>query len=290
METMAAPRLLPTVRLRRLAGELRRLREASGLTREVVCERTGINEATLYRLETGRARPQRRTLLALLAVYEVTDAERETLLDLIKGDQSSSWIQPRYTSLPEHLSAYMAFEAEAASVRNYEAAFIPGLLQIEAYARAVVRGGRPEGTDDEVEQRVSARLERQALLTKPNPLRLWAIIDEAVLHRVVGSPSTIREQLRHLVTTSNLPHVTLQLIPFTAGAHPGMPGSFVVMSFPDPADPEIVYLDSMAGDLFVETDDDITRFGGVFDHLRATALSPQDSRKFIERMEREAEQ
>jgi len=100
----------------------------------------------------------------------------------------------------------------------------------------------------------------------------------------------MREQLAHLAKTSNLPYVTLQLIPFAAGAHPGMPGSFVVMSFPDPADTEIVYLDSMAGDLFVETEDDIRRFGGVFDYLRATALSPQDSRKFIERIELEAEQ
>ena len=284
---MASPRPVPTVRLRRLAGELRRLREASGLTREAVCERTGINEATLYRLETGRARPQRRTLLGLLAVYDVAEAERDVLLALVKADQPSG-SQPRYADLPEQLSAYMAFEAEAASVRNYEAAFVPGLLQTEAYARAVVRGGMPEGTDEEVEERVQARLERRALLAKPSPLRLWAIVDEAALRRIVGGPEVMQEQLGYLVQVGSLPHVTVQLIPFAAGAHPGMPGSFVVMSFPDPADPEIVYLDSMAGDLFAEAMDDISQFSGVFDYLRAVALSPQGSRKFIERMEMEA--
>jgi transcriptional regulator with XRE-family HTH domain len=287
---MASPRPLPTVRLRRLAGELRRLRASSDLTREVVCERTGINEATLYRLETGRARPQRRTLLSLLDVYRVTDAERDVLLELVKSDQPSGGPQPRYANLPEQLSAYMTFEAEAAAVRNYETAFVPGLLQTEAYARAVVRGVLPEATDDDVEQRIHARLERQTLLTKPNPLRLWAILDEAALRRVVGGPKVMREQLRFLVEAGGEPHVTVQLVPFSAGAHPGMPGSFVVMSFADPADPEIVYLDSMAGDLFLETEGDIRRFGSVFDHLRATALSPQDSQKFIESMDLEAEQ
>jgi transcriptional regulator with XRE-family HTH domain len=287
---MASPRPLPTVRLRRLAGELRRLRASSDLTREVVCERTGINEATLYRLETGRARPQRRTLLSLLDVYGVTDAERDVLLELVKSDQPSGGPQPRYANLPEQLSAYMAFEAEAAAVRNYETTFVPGLLQTEAYARAVVRGVLPEAADDEVEHRVHARLERQALLTKPDPLKLWAIVDEAALRRVVGGPKVMREQLRFLVEAGGEPHVTVQLLPFSAGAHPGMPGSFVVMSFADPADPEIVYLDSMAGDLFLETEGDIRRFGSVFDHLRATALSPQDSRKFIEGMELEVGQ
>jgi len=280
---MASPRPLPTVRLRRLAGELRRLREVSGLTREAVCERTGINEATLYRLETSRARPQRRTLLSLLAAYDVAETERDALLALTKGDQSPDWLQ-RFTVLSERLSTYMALEAEAASVRNYETAYVPGLLQTEAYARAVVRGTLPEAIDGEVEQRVQARLERQALLAKPDPLRLWVIVDEAALRRVVGGTKVMREQLRHLVEIGGLPHVTVQLIPFAAGAHPGMPGSFVVMAFPDSADPEIVYLDSLAGDLYAETEDDIRQFSGVFDYLRAAALSPQDSRKFIERM------
>ena len=212
--------------------------------------------------------------------------ERDALAELVKSDRPSGWLQPRYADLPEQLSAYMAFEAEAAAVRNYEAVFVPGLLQTEAYAHAVVRGVLPEASDDDVDQRVQARLERQGLLAKPDPLRLWAIIDEAALRRTVGGSKVMREQLRHLVEIGAAPHVTLQVIPYAAGAHPGMPGSFVVMSFADPADPEIVYLDSMAGDLFLETQADVTRFGGVFDHLRAAALSPQDSRTFIERMER----
>ena len=189
------------------------------------------------------------------------------------------WLRPYRAELPGQLSAYISFEAEALAVRNYESSFIPGLLQTEAYARSVIRGVLPRATADEVEQRVRARIERRALLGKADPLKLWAILDEAVLHRAVGGVKVMGEQLRHLVETGGEPHVTLQAVPFSAGAHPGMPRSFVVMNFPDAADPEIVYLDSMAGDQFLEAEADVDRFESVFDHLRAVAPSPDDSRR-----------
>ncbi|WP_328594763.1 helix-turn-helix domain-containing protein [Actinomadura macrotermitis] len=260
------------MRLRRLASRLFKLREAQGLSREDVAERTGINPATLYRIEKARGRPQARTLQALLALYEVEPAERVQLLQLLKDAGRRGWLQAYENELPEEYSAYIEFEDQAREVWNYESLYIPGLLQTEEYARAVIPGGMPALSPDEVEQRVAVRMERQGVLRRPSPLHLWAICDEAALHRVVGGVQVTREQLLHLVEMAKLPNVTLQVIPFDAGAHPGMPGSFVVMNFP--ADPSVVYIDSMAGDLFLEEEAEVRRYSGIYEHLRAVALSP----------------
>jgi hypothetical protein len=167
-------------------------------------------------------------------------------------------------------------------VRNYESLFVPGLLQTEDYARAVIKGVLPLASDDEVEHRVEARIQRQESLRKKSPLRLWAILDEAVLHRRVGGTKIMVEQLQALTTAASQPHVTLQVIPFATGAHAGMPGSFVVMDFPDTADPALVYIDSMAGDLFLEREPDVRRYTFTFEHLRAAALDPASSMQVIE--------
>jgi transcriptional regulator with XRE-family HTH domain len=263
----------PTVRLRRLAAELRRLRAGSGLSREQVTEHTGVNEGTLYRLETARARPQRRTLIALLDLYGVSGDARTALLDIAKGADDQGWLRPYHAELPEEYAAYISFEAEARAVRNYESLFIPGLLQTEDYARAVISGTLPLATSTEVEQRVRARIERQARLNAEPPLGLWAIVDEAAIRRLVGGPAVMREQLSGLLEAAKQPNITLQVIPFDVGAHPGMPGSFVYMEF-DQADPELVYVDTLAGDLFLEADADLRLYASMFDYLRATALSP----------------
>jgi len=278
---MAAKRHTPTVRLRRLAAELRRLRTAADLTREVVTDRTGINEATLYRIETARVRPQRRTLTGLLDLYEVGEPQRSDVLALLTDSGKQGWLRPYHSDLPEEYTTYIGFEAEARAVRNYESLFIPGLLQTEDYARAVIKGVLPMAGSTEVEQRVQARIERQAVLTKDQPLKLWAIIDEAAVRRAVGRPGTMAAQMEHLARMTDEPNVTLQVIPFSAGAHPGMPGSFVLMDFPGVEDPEVVYIDSMAGDLFLEAEADIRRYGVAFDNLRAVALRPDQSASVI---------
>jgi len=268
----------PTVRLRRLAAEMRRLRESNKMTREEVSERTSINEATLYRLESARVRrPQKRTLAALLDLYGVTDPHRTELLELARNGAEPGWLQPYHSELPEEYTTYIAFEAEARSVSNYESLFVPGLLQTEAYAHAVITGVLPMATEREVEQRVRARIERQRLLTEPGTLKLWAILDEAALHRQVGSREVMRRQLDHLIKAANAPNVIVQVIPYSGGAHPGMPGSFVLLDFPNPADPAVVYLDSLAGDLFLEKEADIRRYRLLFEHLRAVAASPDQA-------------
>ncbi|MFY1670020.1 helix-turn-helix domain-containing protein [Plantactinospora sp. WMMB334] len=282
--TVAARKQPPTVRLRRLAAELRVLRHRAGLTREDVAERTHMNPATLWRLETARARPQRRTLLGLLDVYGVTDLERRLeLVDLAKDAGQLGWLQAYEDQLPDEYSTYISFESEAQTVRNYESLFVPGLLQTEAYARAVTSGLLPDGTEEEVERRVEARLKRQDSITGDEPLKVWAILDESVLHRRVGGAEVMRDQLQHLAKLTKLPNVTVQVLPFEVGAHPGMYGAFAIMGFPDPADSDLVYIENRVNALFLERDTDIASYTDLFEHLRAAALNPAASVRLITR-------
>lgn len=286
---MVTKKHTPTVRLRRLAAELRRLRASVNLSREDVTEQTGINSATLYRIETAKTRPQTRTLVALLKLYGVDDQQREHLVALSKQSTEQGWLRSYHSDLPEEYTAYISFEAEALGVRNYESLFIPGLLQTVDYARAVIRGVLPMANQQEVDDRVRARMERQGVLSKAQPLKLWAIMDEAALRRLVGGGKIMQAQLRHLLDVTREPHVTLQVIPFSIGAHAGMPGSFVLMDFADPMDTDLIYIDSMAGDLFLESEADISRYSIIFDNLRAVALSPDSSVELVANIAREIE-
>lgn len=185
--------------------------------------------------------------------YRVTDeTKRAGLIALSRQATQLGWLQAFESELPEEYTTYISFEAEARSVRNYETLFVPGLLQTEHYARAVISGVLPLAPAQDVDRRVEARLQRQALLTNKHPLNLWAIFDEAALHRQVGGAEIIAAQLDRLAEAAKLPHATLQVLPFGVGAHPGMTGSFAVMDFPDPADPELVYIETMGGALFLE--------------------------------------
>jgi transcriptional regulator with XRE-family HTH domain len=278
---MASRAKPPTVRLRRLAAELRRLRADAGYSREQVEEQTGVNEGTLYRLETARARPQRRTLIALLDLYHVEPPLRDDLLDIARSADGQGWARPYRWQLPGEYAAYISFEAEARVVHNYESLFIPGLLQTEDYGRAMVAGVLPTATTAEIDERVEARTERQKLLEGDDPLELWAVLDEAAIRRVVGGPTVMPDQLSRVLDMMHRPNVTVQVITFDSGAHPGMPGAFVYMEFRDKLDPELVYVDTLAGDIFLEADEDIRRYKAMFDHLRAGALSPADSARLI---------
>jgi transcriptional regulator with XRE-family HTH domain len=271
----------PTVRLRRLAAELRRLRASAGLSREQVEAQTGVNEGTLYRIESARARPQRRTLVALLDLYSVTDPQKSDLIELSRAADGQGWSRPYLWQLPGEYAAYISFEAEARAVHNYESLFVPGLLQTPDYGRAMVQGVLPTATEREIDERVEARAERQKLLDGPDPLSLWAVVDEAAIRRVVGDRRVMAAQLDHVVSMTHRPNVTMQVLPFDTGAHPGMPGSFVHMEFRDEGDPELVYVDTQAGDIFLEAEDDLRRYRTMFDHLRASALSPTRSADLI---------
>ncbi|HEY3561624.1 MAG TPA: helix-turn-helix transcriptional regulator [Kribbella sp.] len=286
---MPRPAGPPTVRLRRLAAELRTLRADAELTREQVEEQTGVNQSTLWRIEKGQARPHGGTLETLFDLYGVDDERRTNLLELARGAKSPGWLRqyPHYSdTISDGYAAYMSFEAEAKAVNNYESLLIPGLLQTEDYARTIMVDGFGADTDT-VERRVQVRMERQAILLPErvgrDPLEFWAVIDEAALRREVGGISVMRRQLGRLLELAELPNVTLQMIPFDRGHYRGMDNSFSRLRF-GASVPDIVHVEGLAGDLFLESEVEVDRFSLVFDHLRATALSPRDSSALIAAM------
>lgn len=270
-----------TVQMRRLAAQLRGLRASAGLSREEVVERTGVNVATLYRIEHGRVRPQARTLQALLQAYGVNTDQASELLALSRESGQRGWLQGFTADLSDPYLTYISFENEARSIRNYESLLLPGLLQTRHYARAVFAVGLPGASPDEVERRVEVTMTRQAVLTRPEPVRLWAIVDEAALHRQVGGQTVMQDQLQYLTRAVASPAVTLQVISFQAGAHPGMPGSFTIVRFPGDQDPDVVYIGATAGEQLIEAEPEVARYNEAFQHLRAMALSPVDSGTLI---------
>jgi transcriptional regulator with XRE-family HTH domain len=282
MEDMAARRQPPTVRRRRLAAELLGLRNAAGLTRDQVADTTGLSTGALFRIEKAQTRPQKRTLVLLLDLYGVTDsAQRNSLFDLLRQSRQLGWLQLFEDNLPQSYQTFISFEAEASRLSDFEGQFMPGLLQTEAYARTVIRSLMPEESDEEIERRVEVRIRRQQALTQPHAVGLWAILDEAVIRREVGGVPVLREQLKRLAEAAHTPNITLQVLPFKAGAHLGMPGSFIVMEFAEP-DPPLIYTENSGGGLFLEADTDVQRYRASFQRLAAQALSPEDTTKIIE--------
>lgn len=279
---MAGKRTVLTVQLRRLAVLLHEMREEAEISKETVSARTGINVTTLYRIETAQARPQRRTLMAMLDLYGATEERRADLLKLLQEAQKPGMSRPFEAAVSEVYAAYINFETEALSARLFQTSFIPGLLQTERYAWAVLDTAMPKVESSVIEQRLRARVERAKILARADdPLELWVVLDEAAIRRVVGGPDVMREQLDRLTADCEKRNVILQVLPFDSGAHPAMVGSFVVLDFPNPADPELVYVEGIAGDDIVEGHNEIRRFGVMFDQLRAMALSPRDSAALI---------
>ncbi|MBB3099771.1 transcriptional regulator with XRE-family HTH domain, partial [Actinoplanes campanulatus] len=241
-------KMAPTIRLRRLAGELRKLRIGAGLKIEDVVKQTQIDQSSIYRIERALTRPQRRTLTALLNLYGVPAERQATLLNWLKESNQQGWFRVYEPYLPEQYQALIAFEYEAESLQTYESMFVPGLLQTEAYARALIKGVVPAIDEDDLQRRVEVRMQRQSVLQRPIPMQLWALVDEAAIRRVVGGSDVMQEQMRHLLEAAARPHIRLQVVPFGAGAHPGMPGSFIRLDFADQFDAPMIYTDSMAGD------------------------------------------
>ncbi|MEV0683628.1 helix-turn-helix transcriptional regulator [Nocardia sp. NPDC050378] len=280
---MAGKRTTLTVRLRRLAAMLRELRESAQLSKEDVSARTGINVTTLYRIEMAQARPQRRTLSAMLDLYQVSDKMREEAMSLLSDALKPGMSHAYEGALSDVYATYINFEAEALSARQYQTSTVPGLLQTFEYAAAVIDTSMPRLDASVMESRAKARMDRAVNLTKDDPLELWVVMDEAAIRRVVGGPVTMVGQLDRLLEETKRKNVILQVLPFEAGAHPGMAGSFTLLDFRNPVDPELVYVESMSVHDLVEGHSEIRRFGVIFDQLRAMALSPRDSAALIQR-------
>ncbi|WP_258862301.1 helix-turn-helix domain-containing protein [Marinitenerispora sediminis] len=262
--------------------EMRRLRKAAGMTLSQVAEAVECDGSWLSRVENGRRSIKPRDLRLILGVYGVNPEDVEVLVALSRESRLKGWWQTfEQGAIPHWFEKYVGLENDASAMCEYENQLVPGLLQTESYARAVLMAARPELTAERVEEQVQARLERQKLLHQDTPLRLWAIIDEAVLRRPVGGRRAFTEQLRQVIGLTDLRNVTLQVLPFGEGAHASLGTSFVILTFPEPADPDIVYIEDLTSSQHLESSEDVARYNLVFDHLQSVALSDAKSKSFI---------
>lgn len=275
----------PTVRRRVLGANLRRLREDMGLYLEDAAERLSCHPAKVSRIEAGRSGIRQLDLRELLDLYEVTDpGEREGWLALAHEGRRQRWWRVLEDELPQDFLDLVGLEDEVYECRGFQPAIVPGLFQITDYAKAVIQGGSPGSLDDGQRAKLKIRMERQKALTRsePAPLKVWIVLGEAALRQRVGGPDVLRAQLLHLIEVGRLPNVTLQVLPFTAGAYQGGPYPFLIYSFPPPAALEVVLLENFASQAYLESREDTARLGSAFDHLRATALSALESESLID--------
>ncbi|HMD92631.1 MAG TPA: helix-turn-helix transcriptional regulator [Trebonia sp.] len=272
----------PTVRRRRLGTELRKLRESSGYKLEEVATQLGVAPSTLSRIETGKAPTKSAYLNQMLETYGVTDpAQRQILVDMAREGHRKGWWAAYDDVLPSGFDIFVGLEAETAGIRSYEISVVHGLLQTADYARAVIRETFPRHTAEQVDRLVDLRMARQGRFDDDPPLELWAILDEAVIRRTVGGAAVMRRQLTHLLAEAGRPGVTLQVLPFVSGAHAAHGGPFSILEFPDRSDSEVVYVESVAGILYLEKDREVRVRSESFDRLRAAALSPGASADLI---------
>ncbi|PZG53908.1 transcriptional regulator [Spongiactinospora gelatinilytica] len=270
------------VRRRQLTAELKRLRDLAGLTQEEVASRADWHHTKVFRIESGRTAPHPNDVRVLATVYGLKDEEQiQALIQLAKDSRKRGWWYSYRDVLPSRYEFLIGLEQEAASIRTFELAVVPGLLQTEDYARALIRGGPLELGPDEIQRRLEVRLTRQQVLAKEDRPQFWAIIDEAVLHRLVGGPEVMGAQLDHLIAAAAEGRTTIQVVPYTVGAHPGTIGSFIVLGFAEPGEIDVVYTETIGGSLSVDKPDEVRHFTTAFDHLRAVALSPDDSNAML---------
>jgi len=279
---LAAADHSPTVRRRQLIAELKRLREAADLTQDDVAQRLDWHHTKVFRIETGRTGPHPNDVRVMLDVYGVTDrVQREALVQLAKDARQRGWWYSYRDVLPGRYEFFIGLEEEAASIQTFELAVVPGLLQTEDYARALVGGGPLELDPEEVERLVEVRMTRQQVLAKEDRPQLWAILDEGGIHRIVGGPAVMHAQLQHLMAMSDQGKTTVQVVPYSAGAHPGTVGSFIILRFAEPGEIDVVYMETIGGSMSVDKPEEVQHYATAFDHLRAVALSPDDTRAML---------
>ena len=280
----------PTVLRMLLGAQLRRLREASGVTREGAGWEIRASESKISRMELGRVGFKERDVADLLTLYGVTDAEeRETLLKLARDANSPGWWHRYGDVLPAWFQSYLGLEAAAVLIRTYEVQFVPGLLQTPAYARAVVLLGHGSAAPDEIDRRVALRMRRQELLRRAEPPQLWAVIDEAALRRPIGGPGVMRDQLTALIEATRSPNIRLQIIPFAAGGHAAAGGAFTILRFGDQDLPDIVYIEQLTSAIYLDKRDDLDHYALAMERLCVEAEPPERTPDLLARLRDEVD-
>jgi transcriptional regulator with XRE-family HTH domain len=273
----AQPGSGPTVLRILLGSQLRMLREVKGITREEAGYAIRASGSKISRMELGRVSFKERDVTDLLKLYGVDEDETATLVALAIQANSPGWWHQYGDVLPDWFQVYVGLEEAASLIRLYEVQFVPGLLQTADYARAVVRLGQPGAAPEEIERRISLRMGRQELLTKPGGPRLWAIVDEAALRRPIGGKEVMRAQLEQLILATEEPQVTLQVMPFRSGGHAAEAGAFTIMRFPEPDLPDVVYLEQLTSALYLDKRDDVEKYTEVMERLSVESESPERS-------------
>jgi transcriptional regulator with XRE-family HTH domain len=271
-----------------LGAQLRRFREAADITPDRAGYAIRASRSKISRMEHGRVSFKERDVADLLTVYGVTDEDvRAGLLSLAQQASAQGWWAQYGDILPDWFEAYLGLEEAASLIRTYELQFVHGLLQTEAYARAVTMLGHGAASDDEIERRVSLRMKRQGLLTSSDPPRMWSVMDEAALRRPLGGRKVMRAQLSHLLEVAALSTVTLQIMPFRHGGHAGAGGSFTVLRFGEPDLPDVVYIEQLTSALYLDRRAHVDHYMEVMNHLSADALTPADTARFLGEIIRE---
>ncbi|HYU84576.1 MAG TPA: helix-turn-helix transcriptional regulator [Kribbellaceae bacterium] len=265
-----------------LGTHLRRMREAAGISREDAGWEIRSSESKISRIELGRVGFKERDVADLLTLYGLDDEEeRARLLALAKDANSPGWWHRYGDVLPSWFQSYLGLEAAAELIRCYEVQFVPGLLQTGDYARAVVRLGQNSLSQDEVERRVALRIGRQQILHRPRPVRLWAVLDEAVLRRPIGGVKVMRGQLEHLIEMSRRRNVTLQIIPFSKGGHAASGGAYTILRFPERDLSDVVYVEHLTSALYLDKRDDLDAYATAMDAICVQAEPPNRTQAII---------
>jgi transcriptional regulator with XRE-family HTH domain len=279
----------PTVRRMLIGAQLRRLRTEQGISREEAGEAIRASAWKIHRLENGQVSFKERDVVDLLRLYGVADpGEVAAFVILAREANQPGWWHHYGDVLPQWFRAYVDLESAAVLIRSYEAQFVPGLLQTEEYMRAVIQGALLDDTPDVAEQRVQLRLTRQKLLDREDAPRLWAVVDEAALRRPVGSREVMRTQLERLIEAAELPNVTLQVLPFAAGAHPAMVGAFSILRFPEPELPDVVYLEHLTNAIYLDKEDDVDQYLHVMETICVRAAAPDRTVELLSRILKES--
>jgi transcriptional regulator with XRE-family HTH domain len=278
----------PTVLRIVLGTQLRRWREAAGITREAAGDAIRASHAKISRLELGRVGFKQRDLIDLLALYGVTDErEREEFLDLARRANARGWWQQQGHVLPSWFEMYLGLEQAANVIRTYQVQFVPGLLQCEAYARNVIGVGHQADAAEEIDRRVQLRMARQKMLTEPRAPQFWAVIDEAALRRPFGPPHVMRAQLDHVLEMTALPNVTVQVLPFRQGGHAAAGGAFTILRFAEPDLPDIVYLEHLNSAVYLDKRSDVEDYVAVMERVSVQAETPLRSKETLRRLRAE---
>ena len=282
------PRGGPTVLRIMLGNQLRRLREAGGITPDEAGYEIRGSRSKISRIEHGRVGFKERDVEDLLTLYGVTDEElRASMLTLARQANTPGWWAKYNDVLPVWFEPYLGLETAASLIRSFELQFVHGLFQTEDYARAVTILGYGPGAIDEIERRVSVRVRRQSVLTSADPPRVWSVIDEAALRRPIGGRQVMRAQLEYLLETTALPHVTIQVVPFRRGGHAAAGGSFTILRFAAPDLPDVVYLEQLTSALYLEERRDVDHYMEVMNRLSAEAHTPVATTRFLQEILKE---